>query len=161
MQHGRSRRSREQKGRRVRRHRERGEGKQPEENMIALSDVALAHLAVAAGRIPVNRRRRWLVDVARSLETGEPMKPLGASTIPTRRWRARLACGEVLLRTRFDEDELATTLVTYNLIDFTHVEDPKALAQGVERAIEMLGDLSRRNELLAARIRTQLLLKKK
>jgi hypothetical protein len=128
--------------------------------MIALSDSVLARLAIAASRIPVNRRRRWLVDVARSLETGEPMKPLGASTIPTRRWRARLACGEVLLKTRFDEDELATTLVTYNLIDFNHVDDPKALAQAVERAIEMLGDLSRRNDLLAARIRAELVLRK-
>ena len=128
--------------------------------MIDLSDVGLAHLAVAASRVPINRRRRWLVNVARALETGEPMKPLAASTIPTRQWRARMACGEVLLRTRFEEDELATTLVTYNLIDFNHVEDPKALARGVERAIEMLGDLSRRNDLLAARIRAQLVLRK-
>jgi hypothetical protein len=131
-----------------------------EETMIALSDVGLARLAIAASRVPVNRRRQWLVDIARSLETGEPMRPLAASTIPARRWRARLACGEVLLRTRFDEDELATTLVTYNLIAFSDVEDSKALAQGVERAIEMLGDLSRRNDLLAVRIRAQLVLRK-
>jgi hypothetical protein len=131
-----------------------------EGTMIALSDAGLAHLAVAASRIPVNRRRQWLVDIARSLETGEPMRPLAASTIPTRQWRARMACGEVLLRTRFDEDELATTLVTYNLIDFNRVDDRKALALGVERAIAMLSDLSRRNDLLAARIRAQLVLRK-
>ena len=128
--------------------------------MLALTDGALANLVVAASRIPVNRRRRWLVDIARSLETGEPMKPLAASTIPTRQWRARLACGEVLLTIRADEDDLATTLVTYNLIDFNRVDDRKALAQGVERAIAMLSELSRRNDLLAARIRAQLVLRK-
>jgi hypothetical protein len=129
--------------------------------MMALSDCGLAHLAIAASRIPTNRRRRWLLDVARSLETGEQMRPVAASTIPTRRWRARLARGEVLLSIRFDEDELATTLVSFNLIDFNRVDDRKALARGVERAIAMLSDLSQRNALLAARIRSQLALKKK
>jgi len=129
--------------------------------MIALTDVGLAHVAVAASRIPINRRRRWLADVAQALEEGAPMKPLAASTIPTRRWRARLARGEVLLRTRFDEDELASILVMYNLIDFNNVDDPKALAQGVECAIAMLSDLSQRNKFREARIRTQLVLKKK
>jgi hypothetical protein len=89
------------------------------------------------------------------------MRPLAASTIATRQWRARLACGEVLLTIRADEDELATTLVTYNLIDFNRVDDCKALALGVERAIKMLSDWSQRTDLLAARIQTQLVLKKK
>src|SRR5262245_23233223 len=128
--------------------------------MIALSDAGLAYLAVAASRIPVNRRRRWLVDIAGALETGAPMKPLAASTMPTRRWRARLEAGEVLLRIRVDEDELATMLVTYNLIDFNHADDRRVLSQGVQRAIAMLSDLSQRNDLLAARIRARLMLRK-
>ena len=126
--------------------------------MICLFDGGLAHLAVAAGRIPPNRRRRWLLDVARSLETGEPMKPFGLSTIATRRWRARLAAGEVLLKIQVDEDELATMLATYNLIDFNQADDQQMLSRGVKRALALLSDVSRSNDLLAVRIRAQLLL---
>src|SRR5262245_6739063 len=128
--------------------------------MIALSDAGLAHLAIAASRIPTNRRRRWLVDIVRSLETGAPMKPLAASTIRTRRWRVRLAAGEALLRIRVDEADLATTLLTYNLIDLHHADDAEQLAEGVQRALVLLGDASHCNGLLTARIRAQLVLKK-
>jgi hypothetical protein len=106
--------------------------------MIALTDVGLVYVAVAASRVPANRRRRWLVDVARSLETGEPMQPLAASTVRTRRWRARAANGKVLLRVKLDEDDAAITLTAYGLLDPNHADDRNALAQGVERAIEML-----------------------
>src|SRR5262245_17687842 len=118
--------------------------------MIALSDAGLAHLAIAASRIPTNRRRRWLVGIVRSLETGEPMKPLATSTLRTRRWRARLAAGEVLLRIRVDEDQLAIMLVAFDLIDFNRADDRGVLSQGVQRALLMLSDLSQRNDLLAA-----------
>jgi len=51
-------------------------------------------------------------------------------------------------------------LVTYNLIDFNHADDRGLLSQGVQRALLMLSDLSQRNDLLAARIRAQLVLRK-
>jgi hypothetical protein len=128
--------------------------------VICFDDQGLAYVFLAAAFVPVNRRKRWLAAVAQSLETGQPMRPLARSTLPTRRWRARAAGGELLLRIKVDEDDLATTLVAFNLIDFNNADDRKVLAEGAARALLLLGELSRRNELLAARIRAQLVLRK-
>jgi hypothetical protein len=55
--------------------------------MLALDDQALARLAIAASRLPVNARSRWLQDLARKLDP--PAKPKTRQG----RWRQRQATG--------------------------------------------------------------------
>ena len=65
--------------------------------MIAFSDSGLAHLAIGASRIPRSRRKRWLTDLARHIELGEPLKPRCRSAMRTRAYRRRIADGTVRL----------------------------------------------------------------
>jgi hypothetical protein len=51
--------------------------------VLALTDSGLAYLAIAAGRLPVNARGRWLQDLARKLDP--PAKPKTRQG----RWRQR------------------------------------------------------------------------
>jgi hypothetical protein len=123
--------------------------------MIALSDAGLVYVAVAASRIPPNRRRRWLVAVARSLETGEPMK----------RWlhpqSAREECapearGEALLQVRVPETDIALALTALGVLGPAVADNRQALSQGVERALALLSDASQHDELILSRIKARL-----
>ena len=128
--------------------------------MLALSDGGLAHLAIAATRVPRARRRAWLVGVARQLERGEPVKPipLAPSTLRTRVWRERRERGEITLRIRANEADLVVTLVAHGAVNVNRADDPRALAKGVERLLAKLGDTSRRGDSIADTLRARLLL---
>jgi hypothetical protein len=131
--------------------------------MLCLLDAALAHVVIAASKIAQNRRRAWLIAVAQRLECDKPvpLKPLAASTRRTRHWRRRKADGVAVLRVKVDVVDTPVVLCSLGLLDPRNADDREALAHGVERAIATLSDLSQRNEFRAARILTQLVLKKK
>jgi hypothetical protein len=122
--------------------------------VIAFSDAGLAHLAIGASRIPRSRRKRWLADIARWVEQGEPPKPLGCSTLRMRDLRARAAAGKVRLEIVIDEIALVVKLTGRGLLDPSLADDKSHLARAVER---YLSDASPQENLIFDTVRIGLL----
>jgi hypothetical protein len=149
--------------------------------VLALSDQALARLCLAAGRVHRRSRGPWLRRLAREIEAptrhhGATSSRLDLSPAPaashqlqspspgalyTRKWRARRKSFKVLLPVEVDEIELSATLASYFILNPTAADDRKALAEGVERLLIALCDVSPHDEEVADKIRIALLIRKR
>jgi hypothetical protein len=76
--------------------------------MLALTDAALAHLCIAASRVPQRRRRRWLLEISRRLD---PPRAIINRRERSRRSRARKKNGKAILRIEVDHDPLLLALI--------------------------------------------------
>jgi hypothetical protein len=74
--------------------------------MLALTDEALARLAIGATRLRSNGRTKWLREVARRLDP--PPRPLTRQA----RWKARQRDGKVIVRLELDRDDIVLALLT-------------------------------------------------
>ena len=105
--------------------------------MLAFTDEALCHLAVAATGIAPAERGDWLQALASRLERSErdsaPAPSPGARY--TREWRARLRAGRVRLVIETDEVELVVGLVDHNLLDPLHADDLTAITKAAKAAL--------------------------
>jgi hypothetical protein len=122
--------------------------------VLAFSDAGLAHLAIAAGQVPRSRRKRWLMDLARHIELGEPLPHPGGSALRMRDLRARIAAGLLRLEIIIDEVDLVMKLTAHNLIDPNKADDKAHLARGVEK---YLSDTSLHDKPIFDSIRISLL----
>jgi hypothetical protein len=102
--------------------------------VLALTDEALCHIALAATAVRPQERSSWLADVARRLERSAPSE-LAPSTLPTRLWRKRQRDGLLCLRIVIDEATLVVGLVERGLLDPLCADDKEAVAAAAARAL--------------------------
>jgi len=95
--------------------------------VIALDDAALARLVIGAGRVPRERRSRWLRSVALRFE-GRPRSP-GATR--SARYRERLQTDEVVIPVAVNANDLAAALVGSGVLSVADAHDRQKLAQAL------------------------------
>jgi hypothetical protein len=105
--------------------------------MLALTDQALARIALAASAVALEERGSWLQDLSRRLDPPPVVSP-GARY--TRRWRARGRNGEVLLRVTVDEAAFAVAAVQHGLLSPELADDRTALTAAAEKALARFSD---------------------
>jgi hypothetical protein len=122
--------------------------------MIALSDIGLAYLTIAASAVPRHRRRQWLRELANRIEP--PRSSPGARY--TAAWRAREKAGRCLLTLEVDEAELVVALVDAGLLDPRIADDRAALTEAAQRALALYlaGEGSRHDERICDTVRAEL-----
>jgi hypothetical protein len=111
--------------------------------MLALTDGALVHLVLAAGRVSPKRRRRWLRDLAAKLDPPPQAPPTRSSSAAVRqaRVRARKARHRARQRNgiRVFKLEASYDLVVGGLIDSGRISERDALDHDkVERVLSAM-----------------------
>ena len=142
--------------------------------MIGLTDLGLAYLAAAAGRIKHSERGAWLQRLAKKLDPPKRSKhehraDVGNKIEPPRRkpgarytaaWRARAKAGRCLLTLEVDEVELAIALIDAGLLDARIADNRAALAAATQQALArfLAGEPSRRDAEICDSVKTELAL---
>jgi hypothetical protein len=113
--------------------------------VLALTDEALVHLCIAAGRVPARMRGRWLRQLAQQLEPPPHVHAADGYNITisngARRMRAhrsRQAAGRVTLRVDIDFNATSGALFAAGFLSETEIDDAAAVARAVERVIALL-----------------------
>jgi hypothetical protein len=100
--------------------------------MLALTDEALARVAIAAGRIAPRQRSHWLQRVARELE-GHPPSP---NAHRLRKFQARRHNGEKCFRLTLNEVDTEELLIASGLLTGDR-DDTRAVERALERFISL------------------------
>jgi hypothetical protein len=102
--------------------------------MLALSDEALARLAIAAGRIAPQQRRRWLKSLARELEGSYTPSP---NAYRLRKFQARRHNGEKCFRLTLNEVDTEELLLASGTLAPSDRDEPRAVERALERFISL------------------------
>jgi hypothetical protein len=101
--------------------------------MIGLSDIGLAYLAIAAGRIAPSHRGRWLKSIARQLEGHEPSR----NAHRLRKFQARRHNGEKCFRLTLNEVDTEELLLASGTLAPSDRDDTRAVERALERFISL------------------------
>ena len=100
--------------------------------MLAFTDEALAHIAIAGTGVAPAERSGWLEALARELDRSKPVSAPSPGAVYTRRWRARLRACRVRLVIETDEVEVVVGLVERGLLNPLHADDVTAIAKAAK-----------------------------
>ena len=126
--------------------------------MLALDDGAMCRVLIAATAISPAELPEWLERLVGLFEK-MPRDALSRSAIYTRRYRARLKAGQLVLRDIVvDEAVLVAGLVGLGLLDPLRADDRKALTAAAGRALQAICETSRHDGVILDMVRTRLCL---
>ena len=116
--------------------------------MLALDDGAMCRVLIAASAIPSAELPEWLERLA-SLFEQMPRDAPSRSAMYTRRYRARLKAGQLVLQDIVvDEAVLVAGLVGLGLLDPLRADDRKALTAATGRALQAICETSRHDGVI-------------
>jgi hypothetical protein len=97
--------------------------------MLALSDEALGHLAIAATAIAPAERSAWLKSIATKLDPSPQQ-------VASQRWKERRRRGRIQLKIETDETDLILALCDNNLLSVNQADDPAAINAAARIVVE-------------------------
>jgi hypothetical protein len=103
--------------------------------MIGLSDIGLAYLAIAAGRVAPSRRGRWLKSVACELEGSYTPSPTARRL---RKYQARRRSGQKCYRLTLDEIDTEEMLLASGTLAPADRDDHSKVEAALQRLLSIL-----------------------
>jgi hypothetical protein len=105
--------------------------------MLALTDQSLARLFIAAGRVPYNRRRKWLAAIVARLEHSAGSLRRSTAAARTQRYRARRRAGFRVTQIEVGPAQVEL-LLDSGMLRAWDADNARELGRAIEKLLEHL-----------------------